>query len=488
MRKAGILMHISSLPSPHGIGTLGKVAHEFAEFLHRAGFSLWQILPIGPTGYGDSPYQSFSSHAGNPYFIDLDRLVSDGLLTHSECADFDFGNTPDSVDYGALYENRFALLRRAVPRFFAAEPKGFSAFCENNSNWLDDYALFSVIKEKNGQKPWQEWDASLKNRDDKALSEIEDEYVSDIKFYKMLQYLFYSQWQDLREHCRALGVSIIGDLPIYAASDSADTWAHPEYFSFDENLSLSLVAGCPPDSFSKDGQYWGNPTYDWDAIRADGYRFWIDRLNTALASFDYLRIDHFRAFDEYYAIPAGHHPADGKWMRGPGREFFDFMRAEFDDLPIIAEDLGFITESVRELLKYTDFPGMKVLQFGFYEGAEEYLPYNYPTNSIAYTGTHDNATMKEFFESADDRDRDFAYSYLDACNADDATACAVREVMASASRFAVIPMQDILCLGANARMNTPSLPSGNWRWRMTHMPDSVTEKTLSRMCRVYGRE
>ncbi len=480
-------MHVSSLPSPYGIGTLGKTAHEFAEFLHRAGFSLWQILPIGPTGYGDSPYQSFSSHAGNPYFIDPDRLVADGLLTHSECAGFNFGRTSDSVDYGALYENRFKLLKLAAPRFFSAEPESFSAFCENNSNWLDDYALFSVIKEKNGQKPWQEWEEPLKNRDDKALTRTEEEYADDIRFYKMLQYLFYSQWKDLRDHCRALGISIIGDLPIYAAADSADTWAHPEYFSFDESLSQTLAAGCPPDSFSKDGQYWGNPTYDWDAIRADGYRFWIDRLSTALSTFDYVRIDHFRAFDEYYAIPANSHPADGSWMRGPGREFFDFMRAEFDDLPIIAEDLGFITDSVRDLLRYTDFPGMRVLQFGFYDGAEEHLPYNYPSNSVAYTGTHDNATLKEFFDTLSDREREFAYSYFDAKDPDAATARAVRDIIASPSCFAVVPMQDILSLGGEARMNTPSVASGNWRWRMTHIPDAVTEKRLSDMCRVYGR-
>ena len=466
MRNGGILMHISSLPSPWGIGTLGREAREFVEFLARAGQRYWQVLPVGPTGYGDSPYQSFSTFAGNPYFIDLDDLAAEGLLERKEYAGLDWGE-PGRVDYGLLYQNRYPVLRRAVRRLLAAHNGEYAAFCRRNARWLEDYALFMALKNAHDGAAWQEWEAPLRGREPEALARARRELCQAVEFWKGVQYLFFRQWGALRALAHEKGVAILGDVPIYVAYDSADVWANREQFQLDEEGRPVEVAGCPPDGFTEDGQLWGNPLFDWDHMRGENYRWWRDRVRHQFTRFDTLRIDHFRGFDAYYAIPYGDPNARrGQWRPGPGMELFRAIEADMGRRSIVAEDLGFLTDSVRRLLCDSGYPGMKVLQFAFGSGEDsDYLPHNYPRHCVVYTGTHDNDTILGWMADTPAYAVDEAKDYLRLTEAEGWNWGMMRSVWASAGELAVVTMQDLLGLDSSARMNTPSTSEGNWQWR-----------------------
>ena len=455
-------MPIFSLPSAYGIGTLGTEAYRFVDFLVKARQSYWQILPLNPTNYGDSPYQSFSSFAGNPYFIDIELLINEGLLTRGEAQSADFGDDDFNIDYGKLYENRLPLLKKAFGRFTA--DKDFQEFCHDNAFWLDDYALFMALKAKNGGCAWNEF--SVGSEYDDCTEDIADK--KEILFHKFLQYKFSVQWQNLKNYANEKGVKIIGDIPIYVALDSADVWAEKSQFLLD-GLKPALVAGCPPDAFTEDGQLWGNPLYDWKKMKADGYRWWKKRLGYALKMYDTVRIDHFRGFESFYAIPASDENAkNGKWMKGPAIAFFKELKKEFgEDCPIIAEDLGFLTPQVKRMLKSSGFPGMKVLQFAFDSREEsDYLPHNYDKNCVVYTGTHDNDTIMGWVETAPAADVKFAEKYLGASRDNGFNFAMIRAALASVADTAIIMMPDLMGLGSEARINTPSTLGDNWRWRI----------------------
>ena len=491
MRSAGILMPISSLPSPYGVGTLGKAARDFVDFLASAGQSYWQILPICPTSYGDSPYQSFSSYAGNPYFIDLDALAERGFLKRSEYRDVGWGDDPARVDYALLYERRYPVLRRAVQRLLAAPPADFAPFLADNADWLEDYALFMALKDKFGGVSWFQWPEELRRRDPAALKAAGQELAQDILFWKAVQYLFFTQWWSLKEYANSQGVSIIGDLPIYVAGDSADVWANPEQFQLDGNLMPTEVSGCPPDGFAAEGQLWGNPLFDWERMKGDGYRWWLRRIAFQLEIYDVLRIDHFRGFDAYYAIPYGDDTAkNGRWRPGPGMDFFRAVNEKLGRQNIIAEDLGFLTDSVRELLRETGYPGMKVLELAFdsRDPAPGYLPHCYPANCVAYPGTHDNDTIQGWLASAAPEDAAFAKAYLRLSKREGYHWGMMRAAWASPADLAVMQAQDLLGLGSEARMNTPSTLGGNWQWRA--LPGSFSPRLARRLRRemeVYQR-
>lgn len=489
MREAGILMHISSLPSPYGIGTLGRDAYEFADFLAEAGQKYWQILPLSPTSYGDSPYQSPSGFAGNPYFIDLDMLYGDGLLNADEFKDLDWGN-PGAVDFALLYEKRYAVLRGAQARFEARLPEDYESFCREEAYWLEDYALFMAQKERQCGAAWSSFPDSLKFRDPTALGHVVSECASEIRFWKMLQYLFFKQWRALKAYVNSRGISIIGDLPIYASADSADVWAYPRYFMLDERLESIAVAGCPPDSFTENGQLWGNPLFDWNAIRADGYAWWIKRLRHTSALYDITRIDHFRGFDSYYSIPAGSADARaGQWRTGPGIELFEAVKTQLSDVKIIAEDLGFLTDSVKSLLKDTCYPGMKVLQFAFDSREDsDYLPHNYERNCVVYTGTHDNDTILGWLDSIPAERAAYAAEYLRLSSDEGYNWGVMKAAWAGVGDLAIVQMQDLLGLGSEARMNTPGVIGGNWRWRLLPgTADRALAGKLRDVVKLYGR-
>ena len=487
MRTSGILMPVSSLPSPYGIGSLGAEAYRFVDFLAAAGQRYWQILPIGPTGYGDSPYQSFSAFAANPYFIDLDALE---LLTHDEIARFDFGpDAPEGIDYGALFRTRFAVLELAVRRFDAGED-AFRDFCAANAFWLDDYALFMALKAENGMRAFSLWPKDVRARRPAALAAARARLAGQVRFWQVVQYLFYEQWAALKAYANAKGVEFIGDIPIYVSPDSSDLWADPSLFQVDADGALTEVAGCPPDAFAADGQLWGNPLYNWDVHLKTGCAWWIRRLRHASAVYDVVRIDHFRGFESYYAIPARDKTAvNGVWRKGPGTAFIDVIRRKLPDVRIIAEDLGYLTDDVKALLRASGFPGMKVLQFAFDSREEsDYLPHNYTQNSVVYTGTHDNTTTADWELSAPAGDVAFARRYLDVEGDADFTRRFIRAALASVSDTAVIPMPDWLGLGAEARINTPSTLGGNWLWRMdpAALTDALAADILA-LTKLYGR-
>ena len=485
-------MHISSLPGPYGIGTMGDNAYHFVDFLQRAGQTWWQILPIGPTSYGDSPYQSFSSVAGNPYFIDLPQLERDGLLERDEYERLPWCESELSVDYGQLYQLRYEVLHHAYRRFAQNPPEDYRRFCEENGHWLPDYALFMALKDAHGGRPWNEWEQPLKTREPGAIAAAREQYAGEIGFQMMLQYLFTRQWRALKGYANERGIRIIGDIPIYVPRDSADVWSAPEQFLLDENYEPIEVAGCPPDGFSADGQLWGNPLYRWDAMKADGYRWWIDRFRASAALYDIIRIDHFRGFEGYYAIPGRAATArDGVWRQGPGIELFHAVRAALGDLPIIAEDLGFLTASVRQLLANTGYPGMKVLEFAFDSrdgGGRVYQPHNYPTNCVAYVGTHDNDTALGWLSTADPEDVALAREYLHLDSAEGENWGMMRAIWSSTADCAIVQMQDLLGLGTEGRMNTPSTLGGNWQWRALPGFDSpALAKRLRRQMELYER-
>lgn len=492
MRSAGILMPVSSLPSPWGIGTLGAEARAFVRFLARSGQGIWQMLPIGPTGYGDSPYQSFSSFAGNPYLIDLDDLAEAGLLERSEYTGRAWGDDPERVDYGALYRERFPVLRLAVGRLVVQHQADFLEFCDRECVWLDDYALFMTMKTLHGAAPWSAWEDELRLRDPAALKTARKAHADELVFWKGVQFLFFEQWGTLRAYARKMGVEIMGDLPIYAAEDSADVWANPAEFQLDQNLRPLEVSGCPPDGFSADGQLWGNPLFAWDRMKKDGYRWWMRRISFQFRFYDILRIDHFRGFDSYYAIPAGAKTASGgRWRQGPGMDFFRTLERELGPRRIVAEDLGFLTPSVHRLLADTGYPGMKVLEFAFDSrdgGGVLYQPHAYPRNCIAYVGTHDNDTALGWLESADAGDVALAreYLHLDPCEGEGWGM--MRAIWSSVADTAIVQMQDVLEMGGSARINTPSTVGGNWCWRA--LPGFATEamaERLHRQMELYGR-
>lgn len=469
MRASGIILHITSLPSPHGVGTLGREAREFADFLRKAGQKYWQILPLGPTGYGDSPYQTDSAFAGNPYLIDLEQLITDGLLTREEVDAVSFGSDPAQTDYGALYAGRFDLLRRACERGWDKEREYVDAFYRENEGWLRSYALYTAAKRHFGMRPWIEWeDEDLRlRRSEEVLRRYEELLSEDIRFCIFTQYLFFRQWNALRAYIREQGIRIIGDVPIYVPLDSADVWAEGEYFQLDDQCRPTEVAGVPPDYFTADGQLWGNPLYDWDRMRDDGYRWWIRRLGAAGKLYDTVRIDHFRGLESYWAVPYGETTArSGHWRKGPGESFIDAIKTALPGLDIIAEDLGFMTPEVIALREYSGFPGMKVLQFAFTGEDSVDLPHNYPRNCVAYPGTHDNNTLTGWFaEELTAAQRKQVVDYFALTKQEGTARGMLRGVLASTAALAIIPMADWLEEPAAARMNTPGQAQGNWQWR-----------------------
>lgn len=491
-RAAGILMPISSLPSEYGIGCFSKSAYEFVDWLKGAGQSYWQILPLGPTSYGDSPYQSFSTFAGNPYFISLDELIEEDVLTHAECEKVNWGKAKGSIDYEKIYNGRYPLLRKAYERSKISENPEYQKFVNENSWWLSDYALFMAVKGRFDNVEWTKWAEDIRLRWKDAMDYYREELYYDIEFQQYMQFKFHEQWMKLKAYANEKGIKIIGDIPIYVAMDSADTWAHPELFQLDEENVPTAVAGCPPDGFSATGQLWGNPLYRWDYHRETGYSWWISRLHYVFQMYDVVRIDHFRGFDEYYSIPYGNKTAvDGTWMPGPGMDLFRTIEEKLGKLNIIAEDLGFLTESVLQMLSDSGFPGMKVIQFAFDpNGGSAYLPHNYPENSVVYTGTHDNDTTRGWYHSTDKATRDFAKEYMNAqrLDEDDLAWDFIRLAMSSKANLCVTPMQDLLNLDGKARINVPSTLGGNWTWRIEKGQfDEETVKRLKRMTWLYER-
>ncbi len=481
MRTSGILLPIFSLPSRYGIGTMGDEARKFIDFLKQAGQRYWQILPICPTSYGDSPYQSFSSFAGNPYFIDLEYLCRDGLLTEEECNSYAWGDNDQYIDYGQMYTSRYALLRIAYGRFMADAPAAYDEFCVSEADWLTDYALFMALKDAYGGDAWTAWDTEYKMRDEETICGALIEYAEDMEFYRFLQYLFFTQWRALKQYANENGIGIIGDVPIYVAMDSADVWAHPDQFYLDENLCPIEVAGCPPDAFSEDGQLWGNPLFRWRKMREDDYAWWTKRVAAMARLYDIVRIDHFRGFDSYYAIPAGDTDAkNGTWQEGPGIELFEALEEKLGKLPIIVEDLGFLTESVHQLVEETGFPGMKVIQFAFDTREDsDYLPHNYIHNSVVYPGTHDNDTLMGWQKTAPEESVAKATRYLNLTEEEGFNWGMLRAVWSSVSDMAIVPVQDLLGLGSEARINTPSTIGNNWKWRL--LPGQLTDALAQRV-------
>jgi 4-alpha-glucanotransferase len=492
MRRNGMLLPIASLPSPYGIGGFSKEAYEFIDLLEETGQKLWQILPLGPTSYGDSPYQSFSTFAGNPYFIDLDTLAEKGWLTKEACEASDYGDNESYIDYGRIYNSRFVLLKQAFLNSDILSDEKFTEFCKANQHWLPDYALYMALKNQNDGKSWIEWEEEIRLRKPEAVECYKKELEEECNFYEFLQYEFHEQWTKVKEYAHKKGIQIVGDVPIYVAFDSADTWANPELFQLDEkNLPLG-VAGCPPDAFSATGQLWGNPLYNWAYHKKTGYDWWLKRIAYCFDLYDIVRIDHFRGFDEYYSIPYGDETAvNGHWEKGPGMDLFDTVKEKLGELDIIAEDLGFLTESVFQLLKDSGYPGMKVLQFAFDPSEDsDYLTYKYQRNCVVYTGTHDNDTTAGWFEKLSDGDREVALRYMNSFYTPkeeqhwDLIALAMR----STADTCIIPVQDFLGLGSEARINMPSTLGDNWKWRMTKgaFSEELKEK-IRRMTKLYGR-
>lgn len=492
MRRSGMLLPVASLPSKYGIGSFSKEAYDFIDMLKDAGQKLWQILPLGPTGYGDSPYQSFSTFAGNPYFIDLDELVKEGLLLEEECNSYDWGDSKQYIDYEKIYLSRFKILKKAYERSSISEDKRFNAYCEKNKWWLHDYALYMSVKDNFGGKSWIEWDNDIKSREEEVIYKYEKQLEKEIVFYKYLQYLFSKQWNKLKAYANKNGISIVGDIPIYVSMDSADTWAYKELFQLDEECNPTAVAGCPPDSFSKTGQLWGNPLYCWEYHSDTDYEWWIQRIEYSFKLYDVVRIDHFRGFDEYYSIPYGSLTAEnGSWEKGPGIELFKYINRKLGNVDIIAEDLGFLTDTVKELLEDTGYPGMKIIQFAFDSREEsDYLPHNYNKNCVVYTGTHDNSTIRGWYKELIKEDKVMSINYMNnkytrnnAIHWD-----FICLAMRSVADTCIIPVQDYLGLGDEARINIPSTLGNNWTWRI--QPNSFSEKLTKKiytLTKLYGR-
>lgn len=478
MRKSGIILPIFSLPSNYGVGTFGIEAYKFVDFLEKANQSYWQILPIGPTSYGDSPYQSFSTFAGNPYFIDLDLLIKDELLKQEEINTLDFGKDNGDIDYEKLYLNRYKVLKIAFNRFDESN-KEYEEFKDNNNFWIYDYALFMALKDYNEGKAWTSWKEDIRTRKKRAIIKYSTTLKDEIEFQMFMQFKFYEQWETLRIYANKKGIEIIGDIPIYVAEDSSDVWANTRLFMLDDNLVPTNVAGCPPDAFSDTGQLWGNPIYNWEVHKEEKFKWWIERVKSSLGLFDVVRIDHFRGFVGYWSIPYGDETAiDGKWEVGPGIELFDSIKDELGDINVIAEDLGYITEDVRDLLDYCGFPGMRVLQFAFDpKGDSEYLPHNFDKNTVAYTGTHDNDTIKGWFKGLSKEEKKFCMNYTNMRNENDNWSL-IKAIISSTANTAIVQMQDLLNISSEGRINFPSKIGFNWRWRMdkSHLNGELANK------------
>ena len=494
-RAAGILLPITSLPSKYGIGCFSKEAYAFVDWLRDAGQTFWQILPIHPTSFGDSPYQSFSTFAGNPYFISLEALINEGVLTQEECDSMDFGNDDADVDYEDIYQNRYILLTMAYERSNISENPEYQQFLRENRWWLDDYALFMALKNYFRGQCWYQWPQDVRMRLDYSMDYYREKLYFDIEFQMYMQFKFFQQYRALKQYANERNIQIIGDIPIYVAMDSADTWAHPELFQLDENNMPTAVAGCPPDGFSATGQLWGNPLYRWDYHRQTGYQWWLSRLWYVYQLYDVTRIDHFRGFDEYYSIPYGDNTAvNGHWEKGPGIDLFRCAQHHLGWHPVIAEDLGYVTDSVRALVRDSGFPGMKVLEFAFDSrdsgSASDYLPHNYPENSVVYTGTHDNETVSGWFQSVSREDLTLARQYL--CDNYTPEKELYRPFLAlalgSVAKWCIVPLQDYLGLDNDCRINKPSTIGSNWRWRVTQeqLSEALKKDILAQTLR-FGR-
>lgn len=486
-RKAGVLLPIFSLPSKFGIGSLGNEAYRFVDFLKSAGQSYWQVLPIGPTGFGDSPYQSFSAYAGNPYFIDIPSLEKQNLITETEMQSAAYDSK--KINYARLFKTRIKLLRHAAERF-DFDNREYLDYVRENKQWLHEYALYMAIKDNNNGQPWFKWDTPLKNKETGALQEAEHKYKSDIEFHQFLQYLFYKQWHSLKKYANKNGIGIIGDMPIYISMDSAESYFHRELFQFDENGNPFAVAGCPPDDYATRGQIWGNPLYDWDYHAEQNYEWWIRRFEYSAYQFDVVRIDHFRGFESYYSIPAGSTDAtNGRWKKGCGMKLFKAVQQKLGDIEVVAEDLGFLTPAVQKFLKQSGFPGMKVLQFAFSDGDAKnpYLPHNYTANCVVYTGTHDNTTTRAFYDDSMMKTKRRINAYLNT-DKNNVVWAMIRAAYSSVAKLAIIPMQDLLELDESARMNTPSMIGGNWQWQMKRNACSMMlARKLHDLCKIYDR-
>ena len=489
-RGAGLLLPISSLPSPYGIGTLGKEAYKFVDYLVEAGQKYWQVLPVGPTSYGDSPYQSFSAFAGNPYFIDLDYLVEEGLITKAQIKKFPWGDNAEYIDYATVYGSRFQILRMAFNNSTYAETKEYAQFEKDNEYWLDDYSLYMAVKFKFDNQEWSKWDYDIKARQPEAIDRYKEELKDDIAFWKFCQFKFFEQWNKLRVYANESGIEIIGDIPIYVAMDSADVWAHKDLFELDEDFEQINVAGVPPDAFSEDGQLWGNPLYNWNRMEECDFEWWKQRMASNSKIYDYIRIDHFIGVVNYYSIEAGcENSKEGVWRQGPGKKLTDAIDSAIGDAKIIAEDLGIVSPAVRELLAETGYPGMNIIEFAFDGGpTNSHLPHNYKPNSLVYGGTHDNETVVGYFSSRSAADLKYAYKYLGVTKKSEIPAAVLRAAYASVAAIAIFQVQDILELGNEARMNTPSTVGDNWKWRM--LKGSLTKKKakeLKELAEFYAR-
>ena len=493
-RSSGILLHPTSLPGKYGIGSLGKEAYKFVDFLKKANQKLWQIFPLGPTGYGDSPYQCFSTFAGNPYLIDFDLLIEQNLLAEEDLKGIDFGGNEEYIDYGAIYNQKYPLLRKAYENFKANENKELKekleTFKAENSSWLDDYSLYISLKNHFNGLPWNEWEDDIRTRKEAAINKYKAELADEIEYNNFIQFLFFTQWNNVKKYANDNGIKIIGDIPIFVAVDSSDAWANPEIFLFDPELKPVKVAGVPPDYFSATGQLWGNPLYDWDKLKELNYKWWVDRVRANLSTCDIIRIDHFRGFEAYWAVPYGDDTAiNGQWVKGPGIDLFNKIKEELGELPIIAEDLGLMTQGVIDLRDATGFPGMKILGFAFdSEEENDYLPHTYTKNCVVYTGTHDNDTLIGWFTKAKDNDKQFARDYLNSQSDNEIHWDAIRGAWSSVASMAIAPIQDFLGLGSEARINTPGLASGNWQWRLKDgvLTDELAER-IAKLTKVYSR-
>ena len=489
MRSSGILMHITSLPGPYGVGTMGKQAFAFVDFLKQAGQSMWQILPLTPTGYGDSPYQSCSTYAGNHYLIDLESLIGEGLLLREEVEPIDWCWSETKADFGKLYNNRLKVLRIAYSRFQGGED--FDRFLEDSKAWLPDFAMFMALKAKNYGNPWYTWEPGVKMRYPEAMEAQRAELADELRFYSFVQYLFHKQWTALRTYANQNGIKIIGDVPIYVPLDSVEVWAEPGMFQLDENLNPKVIAGVPPDGFSAEGQLWGNPIYDWEKMKADGFSWWLRRLAAAGEWYDIVRMDHFRGLEAYWAVPYDASTAKaGHWEKGPDMAFVEAVKKGLPELEMIAEDLGFLTQEVLDLRDNSGFPGMKVLEFAFdSREPSEYLPHTYTRNSVVYTGTHDNMTMRQWFETATRDAKKYAIEYMGLTESEGLVLGTIRTAMSSVSDMCIIQLPDWLNLGGEARMNFPgTLSDANWTWRAEKKAiNSSLAKRIYNMTKLYGR-
>lgn len=490
-RGAGILLPISSLPSRYGIGTLGQEAYLFVDQLKEAGQRYWQVLPVGPTSFGDSPYQSFSAFAGNPYFIDLETLIDEGLLTKQEVEEVSWGEDASDIDYALLFENRFPVLKKAYQKSRFREETEYQSFVKQNSYWLSDYCLYMALKFYFQNKEWQLWDEDIRYREKKALRKYQKLLTDEIGFWEFCQYKFFQQWKRLKKYAHKMGVRLIGDIPLYVSMDSADVWARPQLFELDERRRPIHIAGVPPDCFSADGQRWGNPLYDWKAMEADEFRWWEKRMSANARLYDVIRIDHFIGVVNYWSIPAECPTAvEGEWKKGPGKKLTKVIQKATKGTDIIAEDLGVVGPNVRKLIKKTGWPGMKILEFAFDGGADsEYLPHNYTdSNCLVYGGTHDNETLVGFYGTKKKKELKYVYRYLNISKRKEIPKAMIRAAYASIAATAIFQMQDILELDNSARMNLPSTVGTNWRWRM--LPGQFEEKhirMLKKFCKWYRR-